>query len=62
VPRANAEEILRLNPSTQLVVLKGQHLAMHLDPNPLADAIVRFIESAERRMTANFQPGTVAAK
>ena len=49
VPPANAEEILRLSPSAQLVVLPGRHLAMHLDPDPLAAAVARFIDSVERR-------------
>jgi len=47
VPRANAEEILRLCPSAQLVVLPGSHLAMHFDPVSLAESLARFIGPLE---------------
>jgi pimeloyl-ACP methyl ester carboxylesterase len=48
VPRANADEILQCCPAAHLVVLQGGHLAMHMDPDPLAGEVARFIDSVER--------------
>src|SRR5215813_8970806 len=47
VPRSSAEEILLHCPSTQLVTLPGDHLAMFADPSRLTHEIVRFIREGD---------------
>jgi len=47
VPRSSAEEILLHCPSTRLVTLPGDHLAMFADPGRLTHELVRFIQDED---------------
>jgi pimeloyl-ACP methyl ester carboxylesterase len=44
VPRRNADEILRLRSSTQLIVLDGPHMALYTQPREAAEAIGRVMQ------------------
>ncbi len=46
VPRHNAEEILLHRPSTELVVIPGDHLTVSKNHGPWSGEIVRFIEKS----------------
>ncbi len=43
VPRRNADEIVRLRPSTQVMVIDGPHMALYTQPHDAAAAICRVL-------------------
>jgi pimeloyl-ACP methyl ester carboxylesterase len=50
VPRHNADEVMQLRPASTLATIEGRHLAMYTNPEAAAQAIVTFIDCAERQV------------
>lgn len=48
VPRRNAEEIVRLKPSTRVIVIDGPHMALYTNPQQAADAICQVTSALSR--------------